>query len=194
MKILRNNSGDTLVEVLLSTLIVSIVLAGAFTLSNRATRINQAAFERTTVSNRLQEQAELLRAARAADTATDSTEVWDVILGDLGTSASPPVFDCEPALLGNLTALLAANADSNAFHLSYDTSVNPAQIIRTPGHLQDGFYSFWIEGIAGAGSGYSDFIMHACWPGQGQNFEVTPGVFQALNNQSGIALRLENRQ
>jgi type II secretory pathway pseudopilin PulG len=56
-----NARGDTLVEVLLSTVIISIVLAGAFALSNRSLRVNQTAAERTEVVNKMREQVETLR-------------------------------------------------------------------------------------------------------------------------------------
>lgn len=53
--------GDTIVEVLVAILIVSLVLAGAFAATNRGTILSQRTDERAYASNLLQWQTELIK-------------------------------------------------------------------------------------------------------------------------------------
>lgn len=83
---MKNQRGDTLIEVLLATVIIASVLAAAYTLTNRASRGNQAAIERSTVANLMREQIELVRAIRISGHQTGS---WDKIIDDHTQTAVP---------------------------------------------------------------------------------------------------------
>ena len=63
MSILKrlNQRGDTLVEVLFSTVILSAVLAATFSISTASGRINRASQERTEAVKLLQDQREYMR-------------------------------------------------------------------------------------------------------------------------------------
>lgn len=77
MRVNINQRGDTLVEVLLATAVLSIVLAGAFSLSTRALRLNQTATERTEVVNKMREQTEMLQLIHT--NRTKYINLWKVI-------------------------------------------------------------------------------------------------------------------
>lgn len=62
--VMLNQTGDTLVEVMIALTILAAVLASAFVVSNRVTRMGLASRERTQAINLLQEQAEALRSYR----------------------------------------------------------------------------------------------------------------------------------
>lgn len=101
--------GDTLVEVLLATVILSLVMAGAFTISNRATQIGQNSLERSQVSNNIQEQIEIIRAMRDGDYPS-----WNEIVDNWTIpNGSPDYTSCEPT-----------NA-SRAFYISFNENNYP---------------------------------------------------------------------
>lgn len=60
-RILRNERGDTLIEVTLALSILAVVLTSGFVTANRAYIIGQNARERTEIINLAQAQAELLK-------------------------------------------------------------------------------------------------------------------------------------
>lgn len=161
----RRTAGDTLVEVLLSTVVLSIVLAGAYTLSSRATRINQAAFERTQVSNYIQQQAELLRNFR-------DTQNIDTTWEDIKAKATPtvPAVDCSTL---DLVAIGASHPD--AFVL------DSAGVNNFAGSLPfGGTGAYWVEALD-VNDSYLDFTVSACWEAIGAGGQ----------QQSGLVLRLE---
>lgn len=166
----RSNRGDTLVEVLLATVVLSIVLAGAYNLSARATRLNQQAFERTQVSNLLQGQSELLRAAR--DSQNTNPTLWGQILSRSNAPGLP--VDCKSIDLTNLVTL-----KPSAFYMQIDSSSN-INLIDDPTLVGD-FYWIWVEGQeAGGTDGYVDFSINACWERQGGGEQQQSGIFVRL--------------
>ena len=153
----RGEAGDTLVEVLLATVLLSVVLAGAYTLSNRASRINQQAFERTQISNFMQEQVELARAARDSYNAHNpATQPWNNIISraqnnvpDLGTGCN------------DLSTVAATR--SNEFHINQDQTVtNGIEII-------NGLSIGYTEVERGTDSDYWDIHVFGCWEAYGPN-------------------------
>ena len=69
--ILRNQRGDTLVEVTIALSILATVLTSGFLIANRAYMIGQNARERTEIVNLAQAQAERLKNYRDVNTWTD---------------------------------------------------------------------------------------------------------------------------
>ncbi len=173
-----NQNGDTLVEVLLATVILSAVIASAYSLTLTATQINQDSIERTQVVQYLQEQAELLRVARASDTGASSSP-WTNILNNK-LVLSDPAFDCSATDFTTFTPL--------GFHLlSQDDGSGQVEIVVVNGAVQkpntavsSGIFYIWIDAVDKAPS-YNDFIVNACWEGLSNN----------VNQQSGIVIRLE---
>jgi prepilin-type N-terminal cleavage/methylation domain-containing protein len=169
--------GDTLVEVLLSTVVLSIVLAGAYTLSNRATRINQQAYERTKVSNLIQEQAEFLRALRDSDTGNDPSSVWQTVLSN-HTNISAASTTCKTVPSSGIGGL----ATGSMFYLESNGSNIVIRDTPTKYKLAGGKFYIWVQGVSsGASSSFADFVINACWE----------GLSTAENQQSGLVIRLE---
>lgn len=67
----RKQSGDTIVEVLISLVVIAAILAGAFTLSQASTKNVRSSEERTQALNLLQGQIEQLRAVAPDHLAND---------------------------------------------------------------------------------------------------------------------------
>ncbi len=176
MRYKRNNSedGDTLVEVLLATVLLSVVLVSAYTLSNRATRINQQAFERTQVSNALQQQAELMRAARDAYIPSQPSHTlsvnWTQALAQAKSSMTDPESDC------NDISTLAANR-TGEFYID-DTNTYRNGILTS----SDNPFNIWIEVERGSSGDYWDVHVFGCWEALGNN----------PTNLTAVILRLED--
>jgi len=165
--------GDTMVEVLLASVILSIVLAGAYGLSSRATRLNQSSYERTKASNLIQEQIEYLRAAQNED-----GNAWrDITNPALGVEA---YWECRDTS----TEVYPENQDYE-FFLSGDgddvilENTNP----QGENYKTDGLFYTWIAKQNDGSSGYIDFYIYTCWEGLG-----------GIGDQAtGTVMRLENR-
>ena len=160
------NKGDTIVEVLLATVVISVVIAGAYALTNRATRINQTALERTNVSNAMREQIELVRGARTAGADTD---VWQAISArainsppDYSTCASPSsAFFIDPTL---------NDYYNSSFVQSYGGAIN-----------YNGLFRVWIEAFQpSSNSGYIDFHVRSCWEGIGGEHEQNASLVMRI--------------
>jgi len=163
-----NRRGDTIIEVLLATVVISIVIAGAYTLTNRATRINQTAIERTTVSNIMREQIELIRGAR---TTGIETAVWLEISGNRTSSTAPDYDACQST--SNQAFYMDSNLDdfNNAgFVIDYDNSINYNNLFRV-----------WVEAYQPSGiTDYIDFHVRACWEGIGGVNEQTASLVMRI--------------
>lgn len=175
MKILhRKQAGDTLVEVLLATVIMSVVISSAYALANRSTRFNQAAFERSEVTNMLQQQAEYLRAVRSSD-----KEAWDDVWSRTVTSG-PTYTQTQCASETNFAGI----NPSNAFYMT-ETGSSPVEIQSQTGVLRPANkpnYTIWIRAkLISPTIDVADFTIHGCWPGLGSD----------ANNYSALVLRLE---
>ena len=79
--------GDTIIEVLLATVVLSIVLAGAFNLSNKAIQNGQAALERTEAVNIVRDYAESLQFIHSAET-DGADAAWKAILAEADNNTS----------------------------------------------------------------------------------------------------------
>lgn len=168
----RNRAGDTLVEVLLATVILSTVVASAYTLANRATRVNLASYEKTKMSSALQEQAELLRTVRDAG-GTTWDEIWDT-----ATTSTSDGTDCK-----TVTDFDAFPTETNYFILTIPNAAT-GEIVRELGTgvpSNNTFARVWIQPVRPSSvTDYTDFGIYGCWPAQGGD----------VNNFSGLVLRL----
>jgi prepilin-type N-terminal cleavage/methylation domain-containing protein len=70
----KPQSGDTLVEVVIATIIIGVILASAYSLSTKAFQLGQSGKERSQAAQLMQEQAEALRSQR------DSNSTWSAFL------------------------------------------------------------------------------------------------------------------
>ena len=160
----RDQSGDTLVEVLLATVVLSIVLAGAFSLSTRALRINQTATERTEVVNKMREQAEAL--SYVANNRDSLAAEWQDIKNISSTNRTfyfklfvdPSDIEgggFEDPRGGNFIQLFTDEGENGASVDSYGAK----------GDVD--LFDVWIE--PRDGTDYIDFVVNGRWLGIGDN-------------------------
>lgn len=170
-----SQSGDTLIEVLMAIVILSVVIVGAIGLMNSGVSSNLTATEHTKVQLLISGQANQLSYIRddyvnkiaigqsiAAGTPaatwrtlirTSNNYISGTTPGDKNSSACTPQ-TARPFYLKNnpLTPMIPTIEDFSAG--------NKPQTYATPGE------GLWIEGYRSASSvnpGYIDFIIRACW-------------------------------
>jgi prepilin-type N-terminal cleavage/methylation domain-containing protein len=173
-----NQAGDTLVEVLLATAILSMVLAGAFTISNRATRINQSAEERTQVSNLMQREVELLKAKHASNP--------DSLWNELDDTSVEPWFAGTTERSTSFCGDTGASPSAGSFVVNTDLTLKKLDPASRSGYYTDyddtDFFNVWIEAVDnGPASSYADFFVYACWDGVGGEGYQQSGLVVRLN-------------
>lgn len=173
--IFRRNQGDTIVEVLLATVVLSIVLAAAYNLTNRATKINQLAHERAQVTGYMQRQAEYLKALKTNDTSSPG-EPWDDVVAK--SSGTPSYFDCSSQDLSNLSSIIP----SEAFYVAYDSGSD--SFVVTDGFENiPPFYNVWVTGERkdSGNHEYIDFYVYGCWEGADRGINQEAGFVSRIN-------------
>lgn len=158
-------AGDTLVEVMLSVAILSLVLAGAFTITNRATRINQSANERTQVSNLIQAEAEKIKAIHQVN----AGDLWSV-LSDSDVNTPRYVSGTN---VNYCTESSGSTFRDGAFFVKSDLTLEKINL-NGDGEMQDAnsesfgtedFFDVWVEAVDR--TEHVDFYIYACWEGIG---------------------------
>lgn len=170
-KLTGSQRGDTLVEVMLAAAVLSLVLAGAFTITNKATRINQTASERTAVSNAMQREVELIRDS----VSSDPDAFWSILVP---TTANSNFCDTGPSP--------STAASFSAFTINDDLSIKnfvkdiPTDVWQDQ-DITDNI-NIWVEAVNDTTLPveYTDFFVYACWDGIGSE-----GI-----QKSGLVLRL----
>ena len=172
IKISKDNRGDTLVEVMLATAVLSLVLAGAFSITNKATRVNQSANERTQVSNLMQREAELLRASKDADSAV----FWAAInTGRLTSTENTSPCDISS---GN------GNPSDEAFYTEDNLTISDITLASGNQMLDyepNDLFDVWVEAVNGPAGTYTDFFIYGCWEGIGGEVAQSSGLVMRLS-------------
>ena len=157
--------GDTLVEVLMSLMVLSIVIIGAVTLMNRGLQSAQIALEHSQTRQEVNRQIELLRYLRdqyaISSTSTDGV-TWASIISTSNNTTTDYNSGC---------AVTTGKAGT-AFYLQRTGGVvqrtvfDPAQ--KPPTYATAG-KGLWIEADPSSGvtPAYVDFVVRACWTAQG---------------------------
>ncbi len=163
--------GDTLVEVLLAMVVLSIVVVGSSLIINVGLRNAINAVEHTQVRNVIASQGEALRYLRDTAQATTSgaaLETWRKIQSDY-TNTNPPgsVDSCVPVAGKRAfyleTTFVTASQPPTITPKDYSTS-NLPETFATPGR------GMWVEAVrspAVINPAYIDFYLRACWGGLG---------------------------
>ena len=166
MKSRLNQSGDTLVEVLFATVIISIILAGAFSLSSRALRFNQTATERTEVVNKIREQIEVLSYIR--ENKNSFPAVWNDILNnhvDAVGGTKPFYFELFNSP-GDPSSGLADPAIVADYVVAYNNAdIDNLTTVKDSYNVDSDIFN--IRVIPTANSDYIDFTVQANWNGIG---------------------------
>ena len=165
-----NKRGDTIVEVMIATAIMSVVLISAYGLSARATRLNQSAYERSRAADFVQRQGELLRAVR-----DEKSTTWNSII-DTNQYPYEPYYDCR----NNQNSVDPGVAVAGAFHLDTDASNN--FIVVAGAAATDNLFHTWVTPKSIAGSDYYDFYVYSCWQGLGNIGQQVSGTVVRLGD------------
>ncbi len=173
----KSQKGDTLVEVLMALAILAMAIVGAVTLMMRGHTLALQSLERSQVTARMSEQAQLLEFARdaramaketpGADENAYPTKIW--WMGPVGSASGIATF-------ANTTNIVDNCARKNpSFYLKKDytapveqisvEAIDPASAIESPLAAVPG-EGLWIEAVSSppsAAQPYIDFHIKACW-------------------------------
>ncbi|HEX6462362.1 MAG TPA: prepilin-type N-terminal cleavage/methylation domain-containing protein [Candidatus Saccharimonadales bacterium] len=168
-----NQRGDTLIEVLLAMVVLSIVIVGSSLIINVGLRNAINAVEHTQVRNVIAGQGETLRYLR--DTAQIKKsgpifETWqDIQASYANNNPSGDVESCVPAAGKQAfyleTTFTSSSQPPSITPRAYSTGNTP-ETFATPGR------GMWIEAVRPSGLNpssppYIDFYIRACWGGLG---------------------------
>lgn len=161
----RNQRGDTLVEVLASIAVLGLIIVGAITIMTRGLSASQTALEHSQVRLIITGQTEMLKKLRdeyAINPNSTAGQLWHTIVSSSNTNTPTYGDDCN----------ISANKVGTAFYLDPQagaiartvyTSTSLPSGVPTPGS------GFWIEPSKSTGFAppYMDFVVRACWQGSG---------------------------
>lgn len=161
----RRLAGDTLVEVLMSIVVLSIIIVGAVTLMTRGLQAAQIALEHSETRQEVNSQIEMLKFLRnqySVNSASADAATWLAILSSSNTNPTDYATGC---------AVTDAKAGT-AFYLSKVSGVvqkNAFDISqKSPSYATAG-KGLWVEATPSTGitPAYVDIVVRACWQGTG---------------------------
>lgn len=157
--------GDTLVEVLMSIVILSIVIVGAITMMTRGLIASLVATEHTQSRFQISQQTELLHYLRDGyiqDKTSALARAWTNVITNYANNNDSTYGDCAVSLGKN--AFYLDQADLANIVKTYNPMIKP----QTSAIAGQGL---WVEATnsSGATPAYTDFQVHACWAGPGSS-------------------------
>jgi prepilin-type N-terminal cleavage/methylation domain-containing protein len=156
-------AGDTLVEVLMAIVIISVIIVGAITVMNRGLTAAQIALEHSQVRLSVNGQIEMLRYARDEYVQSKngpSASQWSAVIA--ATNQQPVNYDSGCGITSGKQAFFMTKGAAQVNRNNY-TVATPATVA-TPGT------GLWVESVASAAGivpAYVDFVVRACWSGLG---------------------------
>lgn len=156
--------GDTLVEVLMSIVILSIAIVGAISLMIRGLQAEQIALEHSETRLEINSQLEYLKYLRNQFTVNSSSanaQVWLDIINNSNTTPTD-YSGCEVTSEKAGTAFYLNNVDGDIAYQLFDINNRPPTYATAGAGL-------WIEATPSTGvtPAYVDFVVHACWVASG---------------------------
>lgn len=156
--------GDTLVEVLMSLMVLSIVIVGAVTLMSRGLQSAQIALEHSETRQEVNRQLELLRYLRD-QYSINSTSPDGVIWANVISSSNGNPTDytgCSVTSSKAGTAFYLERVSGVVQKTAFNPSLQPATFATAGKGL-------WIEvdPSSGVSPAYIDVVVRACWQGSG---------------------------
>lgn len=156
--------GDTLVEVLMSIMVLSIIIVGSISLMSRGLQIAQSALEHSETRQGVNAQLDMLRYLRdqysVNSTGTDAA-TWKSII-TTSNSNQTNYSGCDVTSTKSGTAFYLDKSSGTVQKKDY-TGVQPSTYA-TPGK------GMWVEAApsaAGMSPAYVDFVIRACWSAVG---------------------------
>ncbi len=156
--------GDTLVEVLMSIVILSVVIVGAITLMTRGLQAEQTALEHSETRQEVNSQLEYLKYLRnqyATNSSSSDAQIWLAIVN--GSNSNQTDYSgCSVTSTKSGTAFYLDNSSGSLAYKSFNASETPTTYATAGKGL-------WIEATVSSGvaPAYVDFVIRACWPGTG---------------------------
>ena len=209
-KKVRNERGDTLIEVLFAVTVFSFIVVAALNLMNQGVAASQRSMEITTVRQQMDGQAEVLRflhesyvdAYQPGNVYTPGTPAAEyqkiIAFAKAGARTSASPFNS-----GGDTCTIPSDA-SKDFILNpvsatlVTTTINPAVFEQAPvfsqltyknGNELDRSQGIWVEAVRstenGSSAGYIDFHIRACWNVTGTNVPMNLGTIVRLYEPRG---------
>lgn len=162
--------GDTLVEVLMAIVVLSMVIVGAITVMSHGLKASQLAVEHTQVRMQINAQQELLRYLRdgyLSDPNSAAGQTWKGLFG-----GSPLYADTTATNYNDTTCNVTSG--KNAFYLTQSggvVSVNAFNASNKPAAYALPGQGMWIEMTRSTGisPAYVDVVFRACWSGIGDS-------------------------
>lgn len=172
MKIGKDQSGDTIIEVILAMALLALVLFTAWSVTNRASQISLAARQRVVMVNQLKEQAELIKAYNQINH-DDLLKQSGALVGGNGLSTIP-----ENPCQGFQFKDGSDAAPGGSRVISSDSTGNLKIETGTKKVDDDTTQRVWYHLKPGSGTGgYYDFYVRACWQVTGGNQKLDNAQF-----------------
>jgi prepilin-type N-terminal cleavage/methylation domain-containing protein len=167
---LTKQRGDTLVEVLMAIVVLSMVIVGAITVMAHGLKASQLAVEHTQVRLQINAQEEMLRYLRdgyLSDPNSTAGQTWKGLFG------GAPAYADTTATNYNDTSC-SVTSGKNGFYLTQSSgvvSVNAFNAASKPATYALPGQGMWIEMTRSSGisPAYVDVVLRACWSGIGDS-------------------------
>lgn len=164
-----HDRGDTLVEVLMAIVILSIVIVGSITIMTRGLRSAQIALEHTQVRLQMSGQTELLHYLRDSylkDKGSVGGLAWADVVNNFATTT--------PSTYNSTVCAVSLTKNGNAFYIDRNGAGDPVVKNYTATIPASGAVpgqGLWIEATNSTviSPAYVDFQLRACWTGPGNS-------------------------
>lgn len=206
----RNQNGDTLIEVLFAIAVFSFVIISSLALMNQGTAASQRALEVTLVRQQIDAQAATLRFMHdsyvsiyqsgiefnTTDGQTSPAEEWSRLSDSVRISDVRAASDFS-------VGLICPNPPTGSFIIdsknvkfippSQLDALSPAQNYSKVSYDSHGAFmageGIWIEAVrsadTGSNTGFIDFHIRACWDSMGQTIPMSVGTIVRLYEPRG---------
>lgn len=154
--------GDTLVEVLMAIMVLSIIIVGSISLMARGLQIAQNALEHSETRQGVNSQLDMLRFLRdqySTNATSADAATWKSIITSSNGAQTDYSSGCNVTTAKNGTAFYLDKSSGSVQKVAFDATQLPATFA-TPGK------GMWVEAApsaAGMSPAYVDFVVRACW-------------------------------
>ncbi len=171
---LKNSSGDTIIEVMLSMALLTAFLFISWGITNKATQIGINSRKRVDMVNAMKEQAEIIKAQYANDGYKVDSLIASVQATTLGLDKDPCTNE--------------GVADNNIFYFTNTTGSLNKEVNKKA--LPDASNSLWAQYKPSADTDpkYYDFYIRACWQTIGSTQNTDNAQFIVRLNRSASSV------
>lgn len=157
----NKQQGDTLVEVLMSIVVLSIIIVGAVTLMTRGLAVAQNSLEHSETRQEVNSQLQMLTYLRnqyAADSTSGDAATWSSIISASNSNQTDYNSGCTVTPAKSGTAFYLSKSSGTIQRITFDATQVPATYAIAGKGL-------WIETTPSTGvtPAYVDIVIRACW-------------------------------